>query len=112
MYGDLYTCDGTSVPAFGNCSTTVKKKKKSVDILAAAATGDGCTTGFNTDAASPFFDCQHGANIPGSGGQGVRQQGWYENLRSITAKLGLANQRRLGGIGLWTGSGVARTEYR
>lgn len=109
LYGDLYTCDGTSVPEFGNCSTTVKKMKKSVDILAAAATGDGCTTGFNTDAASPFFDCRHGTSIPGSGSEGVRQQGWFENLRSIAAKLGLADQRRLGGIGLWTGSGVANT---
>ena len=105
-YGDLYTCDGDSPPAFGNCSTRSQKKKKSVDILAAAATGSNCIQGFDPQAFSPFFDCADGAHLPGSGARGVRQQGWFENLKSMNAKLDLASSFRLGGVGLWTGGGI------
>ena len=105
-YGDLYTCDGDSSPAFGNCSTRSQKKKKSVDILAAAATGSNCIQGFDPQAFSPFFDCADGAHLPGSGARGVRQQGWFENLKSMNAKLDLASSFGLGGVGLWTGGGI------
>lgn len=107
FYGDLYTCNGNIQPKFGNCSTTIQKKKKSIDILAnAAVTSANCIQGFDINAGSPFFDCPHGTNIPGGSGKGIRQQGWYENLNSIKLKLNLANKYELEGIGIWTAGGV------
>ena len=106
MYGKLFTCDGTGQPPQGNCSCAEKNAAaKSVDILAAAASSTSCVKGFDRNAASPFFNCAGGAGISPSP-PGVRQQGWYEDVESFSAKLDLARSQSLRGIALWTAGGV------
>ena len=110
LYGRLYGCDGAPGAAFrGNCSCAHHNfKKKSVDILAGVVTSTanraGCTSGWDDASATPFWECARGSGIVAAPNPGGRQQGWYENAKSITAKLNLAAQHNLGGAGFWTGT--------
>jgi spore germination protein YaaH len=110
LYGRLYTCDGAAPPAHGNCSCAEKNfGKKSLDLLRAAAGGAGCVALYDEPSATPWFECAHGADVPGQPPAGARQQGWYESARSIGAKLGLAADRSLAGVGVWTAGGADPT---
>lgn len=108
LYGRLFTCDGRTPPALGNCSCAEHNfVNRVVDELAAAASGPGCIHGFDEPSASPFFDCAHGSNISQSPPwPGVRQQAWFEDSRSISAKLQLAVSHELAGVAWWTAHGV------
>ncbi len=108
LYGRLYGCDGPPGTAFrGNCSCAEHDfKKKSVDILEGVMMSNraGCTGGWDDAAATPFWECASGSGIVGAPSPGGRQQGWYENDQSVTAKLNLAAKHGLGGVGFWTGT--------
>ena len=60
----------------------------------------------HSDACVYLISCPHGSNISHAGPSGVRQQAWYEDPQSISAKLNLARSHALRGIGLWTAGGV------
>lgn len=116
-YGRLYTCDSTaSSPSkpdsFGStCSCNEKNvAKKTLDLFAAAADDSalGCTAHYDEPTATPWIDCPHGANITSGGAKPttLRQQGWYENAKSLQAKLDLAVLHKIGGVGVWTAHGV------
>ena len=105
FYGRLHTCDGTSPPPYGNCSTSQKNfQKKNITQMASWAAGAGCTSHYNAQVATPWFECAGGVS-----GGGTRQQGWYEDAASFKAKLDLAAARSLRGVGVWTEPGVDPT---
>ena len=112
LYGRLYNCDGASPPAHGNCScATDCKQNKGISLMMAAASGPGCSVGWEAAAATPFFDCRFGSNISSGGPPAhVRQQGWFEDGRSIAAKLQLASERGVGGVALWSAHGCPNTD--
>lgn len=117
-YGRVSTCDGDpatmatpSAPTFRNCSCTEKNfHKKSLDIMASVVTAPGCTTGYDTTTATPYWDCPYGSNTTHANNpHHLRQQGWYENVPSMTAKFNLMKQWGIPGVGLWTASGIAQS---
>ena len=66
-----------------------------------------CTSYYDETTATPWWDCAHGSNITGASSQpGVRQQAWYENAKSLQAKVALAVKYQLAGVGVWTAHGV------
>lgn len=112
FYGRAFLCDGKepAQPSHGNCSCSEKNfKKKGIGILmnvTAAGQGekDGCFESFDEPSATPFWECADGAGIAGMPTTG-RQQGWFENGRSMQNKLSLATQFDLKGVGIWSGGG-------
>ena len=110
FYGRMYACDGTAAPKLGNCSCAEKNfKKKALDLMAGVENNTACSAGFDEAVGSPFWDCPHGSGMPDlpSNWTNVRQQGWYENPRSIQLKLQLAAAQKLGGAGVWSAHGCA-----
>ena len=106
LYGRLYDCDGDSPATFGNCSCATNcKRDKGSALLMAAGTGPGCVEGWEMTAATPFFDCSFGSNVSGGQPTHVRQQGWFENGRSLRAKLQLASERGVAGVSMWSAHG-------
>ena len=106
-YGRVFTCDGTAPAGYGSTCACKEKNvaKKTLDILTAVE--PNCTSYYDEVTATPWWDCAYGANVSGSASQpGVRQQGWYENAKSLQAKVDLATKYRLAGVGVWTAHGV------
>ena len=112
LYGKVFICNGTTAPVWGNCSCGAKLRiDKKVDILHAVATNGslGCVTGYDPVSATPFVDCPRGTGVVGIPSQnlGTRQQAWYENERSLGAKVQLAVEQQLAGVGVWSTDGVS-----
>ena len=78
--------------------------------MASVVTAPGCTTGYDTTTATPYWDCPYGSNTTHANNpHHLRQQGWYENVPSMTAKFNLMKQWGIPGVGLWTASGIAQS---
>ena len=68
-----------------------------------------CIQRYDVDSATPFVDCPHGTGLDGVpvASTSTRQQAWFENARSIAAKVKLAADRDLAGVGVWSADGVS-----
>jgi hypothetical protein len=111
LYGRVFVCDGDAAPAAGsrsNCSCAEKNfKKKSLDQMEPIAEQRAsCFGGYDAATATPWWECPHGSGIPGIGNATARQQGWYENAKSLQTKLNLASSRGLLGAGAWAAHGI------
>lgn len=62
------------------------------------ASGQG-TASFDVQAQAPVFTYVQSSGQGGNGSE--RNVVWYEDLRSVTAKIALARRYRLGGVSLW-----------
>lgn len=114
FYGKVSICNGTQTPLWGNCSCGVKLRlDKSIDLLSGVAVNRtlGCFEGYDATSATPFVDCPHGTGLPGVPviSTTTRQQAWFENARSLSAKVQLAATRGVAGVGVWSADGVAST---
>ena len=89
--------------------------KKTLDLLWGVAHkthgSHGCTVGYDNTTATPWWDCPTGSGIVGipSKWAAARQQGWYEDGRSLRTKISLAASNQLRGIGAWTLHGALPT---
>ena len=117
LYGRLYICDGDDgrlETASPRCTCAEKNfHKKTLDIMAACKPSSGCTTGYDVTSASPWWDCPGGTaasciqGLPANQSE-LHQQGWYEDAKSIKAKVGLAAsyESLVAGVGAWTAHGA------
>ena len=112
-YGRVFTCDGGDAKSkYGNCTCLEKNfHKKSLDIMANvmnAGSDLGCTEGYNEITATPYWECPHGSSTSkGTNPNHLRQQGWYENAKGLSAKIDLARSYGVWGVGLWTAMGIS-----
>ncbi|HHY94569.1 MAG TPA: hypothetical protein GX513_06115, partial [Firmicutes bacterium] len=67
-------------------------------VLERTASGQG-TASFDVQAQAPVFTYIQSGGQGGNGSE--RNVVWYEDLRSVTAKIALARRYRLGGVSLW-----------
>ena len=63
---------------------------------------------WNASAASPYFDYMHppAAAAAAAAGGAVRHRVYFDNPRSIRAKVAVAEAAGVGGIGVWTGTAL------
>ena len=124
-YGRVYTCDGdddddddddddsdddskySNSNINRNCTCLEKNfHKKSLDIMASVVENKdlACTVEYDDDVQTPFWTCPHGSKTTrGSNPKNIRQQGWFENAKSLQSKTDLASTYGVWGVGLWTG---------
>ena len=60
----------------------------------------GAEVRYDAQAQAPYFDYSDAA--------GIRHQVWYEDVRSIRARLALAREYGLAGVGIWTVNRLCR----